>query len=263
MHTPHHRSTLRWVVAITAVTLVFDGYALVVYGAVVPALLRDPSQIGHLTTAQAGAVGSYALVGVLVGALLAGAVGDHIGRRRVMLAGITWFSIGTGLSAFATDVTVFGALRFLTGIGVGALVATAGALIAEFAPPHRRNVYNAIVYSGVPAGGVLAALLALLASGGDGWRMLFLFGAAPLVLLLPVALLRLPESPTWLLARGDTARARQVAERAGIPLPETTTETASADRPRKVKVGFAALAVPSTSAPASPGAGGASVLAHE
>ncbi|NBE51733.1 MFS transporter [Streptomyces boluensis] len=255
MNTPQHRSTdprhraaLRWIVAITAATLVFDGYDLVVYGTVVPVLLRDPSQLGHLTTAQAGALGSYALIGVMVGALIAGAIGDRIGRRRVMLAGITWFSIAMGISAFATDVTVFGVLRFLTGIGVGALVATAGALIAEFAPPHRRNVYNAIVYSGVPAGGVLAALLALLAPGGDGWRLLFLFGAAPLVLLLPAALLRLPESPKWLLARGHSVRAREAAERTGVSLPETAPVESAPVEPapgvgeKKAKVGFAALA---------------------
>ncbi len=238
---PQHRSALRWIVAITAATLVFDGYDLVVYGAVVPVLLRDPSQIGHLTPTEAGALGSYALIGVMVGALLAGAIGDHLGRRRVMLVGITWFSVAMGLSALATDATVFGVLRFLTGIGVGALVATAGALIAEFAPPHRRNVYNAIVYSGVPAGGVLAALLALLAPGGDGWRLLFLFGAAPLALILPFAVLRLPESPKWLLARGDAARARQVAERTGVPLPDSV-ETTPEKTHKKAKVGFAALA---------------------
>ncbi|MGP4089272.1 MFS transporter [Streptomyces sp. KR55] len=233
-----HRAPLRWIVAIAFVALVFDGYDLVVYGTVVPVLLRDPSQIGPLTAGQAGALGSYALIGVMVGALVAGAVGDHIGRRRVMLVGIVWFSLAMGLSSFATDITVFGILRFLTGVGVGALVATAGALIAEFAPPHRRNVYNAIVYSGVPAGGVLAALLALLASDGGDWRALFLFGAAPLVLLLPVALLRLPESPKWLLARGHVVRAHEVSERTGVPLPDTAPGEAEG----KPKVGFAALA---------------------
>ncbi|WP_230885342.1 MFS transporter [Streptomyces spinoverrucosus] len=89
---PRHRATLRWIVAIATVALVFDGYDLVVYGAVVPVLLRDPSQLGALTATQAGALGSYALIGVMVGALIAGAVGDHIGRRRIMLTGIVWFS---------------------------------------------------------------------------------------------------------------------------------------------------------------------------
>ncbi|MFI6150718.1 MFS transporter [Streptomyces sp. NPDC051109] len=231
-----HRTTLRWIVAITTITLVFDGYDLVVYGTVVPQFLRDPSQIGHLSVAQAGALGSYALMGVMVGALITGAIGDHVGRRRIMIAGIVWFSVAMGLSAFATSITVFGLLRFFTGIGVGALVATAAAMVAEFAPPQRRNVYNAIVYSGVPVGGVLAAVMALLTSGGDSWRTLFLFGAAPLVVLLPATLLRLPESPKWLLARGHTERAQLLAERTGVSLSEPTRAAEGK------KVGYAALA---------------------
>lgn len=193
---------VRWVVAIAALALLFDGYDLVVYGTVVPTLLRDPSQIGALSPEQAGALGSYALVGVMVGALTAGAVGDHIGRRRVMLVNIAWFSVGMGLTAVTDSITTFGIFRFLTGIGVGALVATAGALVAEFAPAGRRNLYNAIVYSGVPAGGVLAAVVALVASDAVGWRGLFWVGALPIVVLLPLAFAKLPESPHWLAARG-------------------------------------------------------------
>lgn len=68
--------TVVWVVALATVGLVFDGYDLVVYGAVVSTFLRHPSQIGNVTPAVAGMLGSYALVGVLVGALLAGSVGD-------------------------------------------------------------------------------------------------------------------------------------------------------------------------------------------
>ncbi|MFF8609517.1 MFS transporter [Streptomyces sp. NPDC015346] len=144
---PHRRTgprsrqhnELRWVIGIAAVTLLFDGYDLVVYGTVVPSLLRDPGQLGPLTPGQAGALGSYALMGVMVGALAAGAIGDHIGRRRIMLVNLAWFSVGMGLTALTTSVTAFGILRFLTGIGVGALIATVGALVAEFAPPDRRN----------------------------------------------------------------------------------------------------------------------------
>jgi hypothetical protein len=61
--------TVVWVVALATVGLVFDGYDLVVYGAVVSTFLRDPSQIGNVSPAIAGMLGSYALVGVLVGAL--------------------------------------------------------------------------------------------------------------------------------------------------------------------------------------------------
>jgi AAHS family benzoate transporter-like MFS transporter len=237
MDTSRAPSGLRWIIAIAATTLIFDGYDLVVYGTMVPTLLRDPSQLGLVTPAQAGALGSYALVGVMVGALLSGAIGDRVGRRRIMLVNLVWFSAGMGLTALAPNVTTFGVLRFATGIGIGALLATVGALVAEFAPPDRRNFYNAIVYSGVPTGGVLAAVLALVAP--VGWRGLFLIGALPLVVLLPAALLRLPESPKWLIARGREQHAREVCERIGVALPAADS---TADPAVTQKVGFAALA---------------------
>lgn len=199
---------LAWVVALSTLALMFDGYDLVVYGTVLPSLMADPSQIGQLSAGQAGTLGSYALVGVLVGALSAGAVSDRIGRRKVVLASITWFSLGMAVTAFASSIAVFGILRFLTGIGLGAILATVGALVAEFAPPERKNRLNAIVYSGIPAGGVSASLMALIIDpSGSNWRILMAIGAAPLVLLLPFAIAKLPESQLWLDSRGQTATA--------------------------------------------------------
>lgn len=233
------RRSLGWVVALSFAALVFDGYDLVVYGTVVPVLLDDPSHLGTISPEQAGTLGSYALVGVLVGALTAGVVGDRVGRRKVMLVNLAWFSIGMAITAMSQSVATFGVFRFLTGVGVGALVATVGALVAEFAPAGRRNRYNALVYSGVPAGGVLAAVVALVLGDVVGWRGLFLLGALPIVTLLPLALVLLPESPKWLVARGRTAEAEAVSARTGIPVPvaEPAVEPEGED-----KVGFPALA---------------------
>ena len=113
---------LAWIVGLAMTGLVFDGYDLVVYGTVVSTFLRDPSQLGPVTPAIAGALGSYALVGVLVGALLAGSVGDLIGRRKVMLASYAWFSLGMAASALADSASLFGWMRFATGLGIGALL---------------------------------------------------------------------------------------------------------------------------------------------
>jgi MFS transporter, AAHS family, benzoate transport protein len=213
------RRTVVWVVGLATLGLIFDGYDLVVYGAVVPTFLRDPSQIGHVSPAMAGALGSYALVGVLVGALLAGAVGDIIGRRKVMLAAYAWFAIGMGVTALTSTVSMFGLLRFLTGLGVGALVATTGALVAEYAPPGKKNLATAITYSGVPVGSLLAALLAILLLDQIGWRGMFGIGALPLVTLLPLAIFKMPESVAWLAATGRHDRAREISERTGVPVP--------------------------------------------
>ena len=136
-----------WVVGLAFLGLVFDGYDLVVYGAVLSTFLRDPTQIGTVTPALGGALGSYALFGVLVGALLAGTIADVIGRRKVMLLAYAWFSVGMAVTALMTTTTGFGLMRFVTGLGVGALVATTGAIVSEFAPPGKKNLCNAIVYS--------------------------------------------------------------------------------------------------------------------
>ncbi|MFC9249865.1 MFS transporter [Amycolatopsis thailandensis] len=229
--------TIFWVVTLSTIALVFDGYDLVIYGTILPTLLADPGQLGAITPGQGGAIGSYALVGVLVGALAAGSLGDWIGRRRIMLINLAWFSVGMGVTALTRDVTAFGIGRFVTGIGVGALVATVGALVAEFAPAGQRNRLNAIVYSGVPAGGVLAALLAIVLTDAVGWRGLFWVGALPIVLVLPLAVLKLPESPKWLASRGRFEQAKTLAERTGTTLP-----SASMEPPGGTRTGFPALA---------------------
>jgi AAHS family benzoate transporter-like MFS transporter len=234
------RTTVIWIVALATVGLMFDGYDLVVFGTVVSTFLRDPTQIGPVNPALAGALGSYALVGVLVGALLAGSVGDILGRRKLMLIAYAWFSIGMAITALTSSAGLFGLMRFVTGLGVGALVATTGAIVSEFAPPGKKNLCNAITYSGVPLGSLLAALLAILVLAGIGWRGMFWIGAVPIVTLLPLAFFKMPESPAWLASRGRMDEARAVAERTGVPLSEAAPVTAQAGQGRE-RAGFAGL----------------------
>ena len=234
--------TVIWIVALATVGLIFDGYDLVVYGAVVSTFLRDPTQIGNVSPAIAGLLGSYALVGVMVGALLAGAVGDMLGRRKVMLMSYAWFSVGMGFTAIATTASAFGWLRFATGLGIGSLVATTAALVAEYAPAGRKNLINAITNGGIPLGSLLAALLAILLMQHIGWRGMFWIGALPIVTLLPLAYFKMPESVAWLASRGRMDEARRMSERTGVPMPEPVSVKPGASTPVGArKVGFAGL----------------------
>ena len=234
--------TVVWVMSLALVGLLFDGYDLVVYGACVSTFLRDPTQLGVVTPAIAGQLGSYALFGVLVGALLAGSVGDILGRRKVMLFAYAWFSIGMAATALTSSVAAFGAMRFLTGLGIGALVATTAALVSEFAPKGKKNLCNAIVYSGVPAGSLMAAALAIVLMSAIGWRGLFMIGALPLVTLFPLAYFKMPESVVWLAARGRIAEARALAERTGIDISKVTPQLAeSMPDPIEGKASWAGL----------------------
>lgn len=219
------RSTVIWVIALAFIGLVFDGYDLVVYGAVLPGFMGPDSAkwIGDhaLTPKDAGMLGSYAMIGMMLGALVAGTLGDLIGRRKVMLASIAWFSIGMAISSMAETLTAFGIWRFITGLGVGALAGTTGAMAAEFAPPGKKNLATAFTYAGIPLGSLLSALLAIFLLPVIGWRGMFLIGALPLVTLLPLAIWKLPESVAWLASRGRLDEARRVSARTGVPIPET------------------------------------------
>ncbi|WP_217214925.1 aromatic acid/H+ symport family MFS transporter [Streptomyces sp. AC550_RSS872] len=207
--------------------IVFDGYDLIVYGATVPALLQYKDW--GLTPVQAGVIGSYALIGMLVGALIAGAVTDVVGRRKVMLTGVGWFSAAMMGCALAPDATWFGAFRLLAGIGLGGVMPTAVALTAEYSDPDRRSRNNALMFSGYAVGGILAAVLAMALLPELGFRFMYAIGAVPL-LMLPLLLRYVPESLVFLVAKGRHEQAARTAARLGVPVPEAAPAADGAPR---------------------------------
>lgn len=213
-----YSSTTLGVVAICFVTIVFDGYDLIVYGAVVPALLEHPGW--NLTPVEAGAIGSYALIGMLFGAMIVGTITDVVGRRKIMLVCISWFSLCMGLCAIAPSPELLGLFRFIAGLGLGGVVPTSIALTLEYAPPHRRSFTNALMFCGYSVGGIFAALVAIPLLPAFGWRIMFALGMLPLVLVVPLAYRYLPESVSFLAARGRTAEAEDLARRYGVPLEQ-------------------------------------------
>jgi len=163
---------------------------------------------------------------MLVGALLVGTITDTLGRRKTLIGSVTWFSVFTGLCALAPSPEVFGTLRFIAGIGLGGLMPIACALILEYAPPGRRNLTYVIMQSGYAVGGILAASLAIPLIPAAGWQIMYLIGAAPVILIVPVAIKFLPESLEYLQAQGRTAEATELAHRLGMDLPAApTTDT--------------------------------------
>ncbi|MBT2595929.1 aromatic acid/H+ symport family MFS transporter [Arthrobacter sp. ISL-72] len=161
-------------------------------------------------------IGSLALVGMLLGTMSVGMLTDRLGRRRIMLASITMFSVCMLLTAFAPSAEIFGALRFLTGLGLGGIVPTCIALTVEYARKERRQIANAVMFSGYSVGGVAASLLAINLLQHVEFRWLYAIGALPLVTLLPVAWKLLPESVAYLARTGRTGEAKATADRFGL-----------------------------------------------
>ena len=123
-----HASVLFW----CAFCIVFDAYDLVVFGSVVPILMDEWS----LTANQVGALGSYALVGMMLGALIFGPLADKLGRKNIILFCVALFSLFTFLIGFANGVTEFGTYRFIAGLGLGGVMPNAIALMSEYSPKH-------------------------------------------------------------------------------------------------------------------------------
>jgi AAHS family benzoate transporter-like MFS transporter len=223
---PKLSRTTIWVIAICWVTIIFDGYDLIVYGAVVPSLLRYEEW--GLTPAEAGAIGSYALIGMLIGALVAGTITDIVGRRKIILFCIVWFSVAMGLCAIAPSAGWFGFWRFVAGLGLGGVVPTASAITIEYAPPERRKFLYALMFSGYSVGGILAAVLAIPLVPAYGFRIMFWIGVLPIVLIVPLAWKFMPESISFLVARGRRQEAEELSRRYNVPIHDEEPTAAMA-----------------------------------
>lgn len=196
--------------------VVFDGYDLIVYGTVQSSLITDTGW--GLTKATAGTVGSMAFLGMMIGAIFAGRMSDSWGRRRTIIACAALFSLFTILCAFSPNAFVFGGLRLLAGIGLGGLVPSANALVAELVPAKWRSTIATLMMSGVPIGGSIAALVGIPLIPAFGWPVMFLVAAVALLVVVPLGIRFLPETlPDTLPAtRPETRPAAKNAKQTGF-----------------------------------------------
>ena len=219
---PHRRRSGSLLVPIICwLALIADGFDLFAYGATLPGMIgKDP---WNITAAQGGAVASLALVGMLAGSLVAGTLTDILGRRRLFLFSVALFSVATIGCALSPSFGMFSVFRILTGIGVGGLLPTGVAMASEFADPRYRSRIIGAVLTGPPVGGLLASLSAVWLVPAGHFRWVYAIGGLALIVVLPLALAKLPESPSFLRSKGRTEEANRIAIHHGLPIPATAT----------------------------------------
>ena len=193
------------IVVLCGLLLIVDGYDVFIYGAILPQLMEQ----WDLTPPQAGSLASWALFGMMIGALTFGSLGDRIGRKRCIAICFSIFSVSTIVNGFVGNTTEFGVMRFLAGLGCGGLMPNAVALTNEYAPKRLRTTLVALMFSGYAVGGMVAAGLGIWLLPTFGWRAMFFAAAVPLC-LLPIVLWKLPESLAVLIRRGDEGRASAI-----------------------------------------------------
>ncbi|MFC4503358.1 MULTISPECIES: MFS transporter [Streptomyces] len=204
------------VVGLCWLAVLFDGLDMFIYGSVLPHLLE--TRTFGLTADTAGDLGSYATFGMLVGALTAGTVADRVGRKNLMVGCVVLFSLASGVCATADGVTVFGLGRTLAGVGLGGLLPTAISMVSDYAPRGRGAIVIGLLMTAHHAGGILSAYVAKWLVDPVSWRAAFWVCVVPL-LFAPVLAKFLPESLSFLVAKGRTDEAAALAARYDVEPP--------------------------------------------
>ncbi|MCG8917217.1 MFS transporter [Actinokineospora sp. PR83] len=193
------------VLALACLILFIDGYDLFTLGTIGPSLIQERSW--GATPATLGVLGSVTALGMPLGSVLAGWAADAWGRRTPMAVAVTWISASMLAAALAPDLTLLGAARFGTGIGIGALAPLVSAFVTDTAPANRRTLHLAIALGAIGVGGTASALLGRALLPNTHFRTLFLLGTLAVV-LVPVIWRVVPSTP---LRRPGTAERQRIS----------------------------------------------------
>lgn len=175
-----HRHSLsknqKWVIASTSSGFALENMDVLFLSFAMSSMIADL----HLSGGAAGFISTITNLGMLVGGIAFGILGDKIGRVKTFSHTVIIFAIATALMAFANNIYMIYGLRFLAGIGAGGEYGVGIALIAENFHKEQIGKMTSVAAIGGQIGAILAALIIPMA----GWHMLFLVGIIPVVLTI-------------------------------------------------------------------------------
>ncbi len=188
--------------------IAFDGYDVVIYGAVVPSLIKE----WGISGVTAGAIGSYTVIGTAIGAILFGILSDKLGRKKIILFTTFIFSFFTLLSGFANGPVLFTIFRVIAGIGLGGVMPNVIALATEFSPKRVRTAIVSFIFCGYSVGAMTAALTSRSLIPTVGWEIVFWIAGIP-ILFIPFLIKSIPESIDFLVQKGKLDEAKKTLGR--------------------------------------------------
>ena len=194
MDTPSRRTTLT--IALCFIVALIEGFDLQAAGTAAAGLRQtfalDPKMMGWVFSAG--------IIGLLPGAFFGGWIADRIGRKNILIAAVLLFGVFSLSTAYVSTFSALLLARFMTGLGLGAALPNLIALCAEAVGEQRRGTAISIMYAGVPLGGALAAVVAMLFT--DHWQATFIIGGLAPLLVVPLMILLLPESSAFRQQQG-------------------------------------------------------------
>jgi len=184
--TGFHIQLIFWSVLIA----LFDGYDIAAIALAAPELVKA----WGVSRAALGPVLAASLVGILVGSILFGWIGDRFGRKNALIGSLLVFGIFTWIAAYATNLGQMSILRLIAGLGIGGVIPNMIAINIESAPRRSRATLGLIATGLVPLGGALPGFVSATLVPNHGWPILFLIGGIVPVVIAILAYFFMPES---------------------------------------------------------------------
>ena len=205
MHQPGSRQSeqapptvTRWaVLLLVALAVLMDGFDVQAMGYVAPAIVKEWGVSRDLL----GPVFGAGLFGMLVGSLTLSVVADRVGRRPVLIGATLFFAACMLVTTQVTAVPQLVALRFVTGLGLGAIMPNAMALAGELSPAKRRVTLMMLVSCGFTVGAVVGGFASAALIPAFGWQSVFWVGGAAPLVIAGLMVVALPESGEFASAR--------------------------------------------------------------
>lgn len=196
-----------------------------------------------LNGTQLGYLLSAGFVGMAVGSLFIAPWADRFGRRPLILTCVSIAGSGMLLSAYASSPEILALLRFLTGLGIGGLLASSYVIAGEYASKRWRGLAISLQATGYTLGATVGGLITAQVISSLGWQAVFQYGGIITLLTLPILLIGLPESLDFLVSRQPTAaleRINRLLKKVQLPPLASLPLTSSATQP-KMRASFKAL----------------------
>jgi len=185
----------------------FDGYDLYVASGVLAAAIQSKFS----TLPQNLQFISLTFVGMTIGALVTGFLGDRYGRRFTYQINLLIFGLASLAAAFAANMPQLIACRFVQGLGLGAEIVVGYSTLTEFVPPKSRGRWLSFMAFLVVAGFPVTSLLSYLIIPSFGWRPMFVIAGVGSLIVWYLRK-RLPESPRWLETKGRAEEAEALLQ---------------------------------------------------
>lgn len=194
------------VIGLCVLLNVFDGYDVVSIAYTAPTIAEHWS----VRPEALGVIFSASLAGMTAGAVLLAPLTDSIGRRQMIIWALALDTVGMLATVIAADAVQLGLARFVTGLGIGAMLASLTSLVTEYTPRRVRNFAILLLQAGYPVGATGGGFLAAWLIPAYGWQSVFLVGGIASAVVLAIIAMMLPESLDF-LARKRPARALERA----------------------------------------------------